>query len=133
MTFDISTGEVSANFVGHCANGCLFELNSDPLESNDLAAAKPAKLQELQLTGYKLQATRDKLHATSCTLEATSPPSTSQITNSHTQMRTDPQELHAKLEKYETTAFNPNRGAYNGAACHHALHEYGGFWGPFLP
>ena len=42
------------------------------------------------------------------------------------------QELHAKLEKYETTAFNPNRGGYNGAACYHALHEYGGFWGPFV-
>jgi len=82
-----STDEVSANFVGHCANGCLFELNSDPLESVDLAAAKPLKLRQ----------------------------------------------LYAKLEKYETTAFNPNRGGVNPAACQHALTEYGGFWGPFLP
>jgi len=73
--------------LGHCANGCLFELNSDPLESVDLAAAKPLKLRQ----------------------------------------------LYAKLEKYETTAFNPNRGGVNPAACQHALTEYGGFWGPFLP
>ena len=41
-------------------------------------------------------------------------------------------ELRAKVEAYETTAFNPDRGQVNPAACDNALGKYGGFWGPFL-
>ena len=40
--------------------------------------------------------------------------------------------LRAKVEAYETTAFNPDRGNVNPAACDNALGKYGGFWGPFL-
>ena len=41
-------------------------------------------------------------------------------------------ELRAKIEQYETTAFNPKRGKDSGAACKRALGSYGGFWGPFI-
>ena len=40
--------------------------------------------------------------------------------------------LYAKLEKYEATAFNPNRGTVDAAACSSALNAYRGFWGPFI-
>lgn len=40
--------------------------------------------------------------------------------------------LRAKLEAYEATAFNPNRGYISHAACAAAMHKYGGFWGPFM-
>lgn len=43
------------------------------------------------------------------------------------------EELRAKVEAYEATAFNPHRGSSNPAACQKALGPYGGFWGPFLP
>ena len=33
-----TTNEISNNFVGHCADGCLYELRADPLERHDLAA-----------------------------------------------------------------------------------------------
>ena len=33
-----TTDEVSNNFVGHCAHGCLYNLRDDPLEAHDLAA-----------------------------------------------------------------------------------------------
>jgi hypothetical protein len=36
---------------------------------------------------------------------------------------------YAKLEAYETTAFNPHRGPVDPAACAKALGPYGGFWG----
>jgi len=81
-----STNEISANFVGHCANGCLFDLIKDPLEANDLAEAMPEKVAE----------------------------------------------LYAKIQKYETTAFNPDRGAPAKAACTMATTTYKGFWGPFV-
>jgi arylsulfatase I/J len=42
-------------------------------------------------------------------------------------------ELYAKIEKYETTAFNPKRGGTDPAACEAALGKYNGFWGPFIP
>lgn len=35
-----STNEVSNNFVGHCANGCLYELRSDPLEAHDVCVLR---------------------------------------------------------------------------------------------
>lgn len=81
-----STNEISANFVGHCANGCLFNLREDPLESVDLASNMPQKVAE----------------------------------------------LYAKIEKYETTAFNPDRGQTDPNACAMAMDKYGGFWGPFV-
>jgi len=39
-----STNEISNNFVGHCSDGCLFELKSDPLEANNLAAQQPERV-----------------------------------------------------------------------------------------
>ena len=42
-----STNEVSADFVGHCANGCLYELRSDPLELHDVAALHPDRLRAM--------------------------------------------------------------------------------------
>ena len=42
-----STNEVSADFVGHCANGCLYELRSDPLELHDVAALHPDRLKAM--------------------------------------------------------------------------------------
>ena len=41
-------------------------------------------------------------------------------------------ELRAKVEAYETTAFNPHRGKTNPQACKKATGPYGGFWGPFI-
>jgi len=81
-----TTDEVSNRFVGHCGNGCLYELHSDPLETANLAASQPAKLKW----------------------------------------------LHEKLENYEKSAFNPDRGSTNAAACRHAKLKYAGFWGPFV-
>eukprot|EP00038_Savillea_parva_P020803 m.32546 g.32546 ORF g.32546 m.32546 type:complete len:730 (-) comp4898_c0_seq1:218-2407(-) len=43
-----STNEVSQNFVGHCGDGCLFELRSDPLEANDVAAANPERVASMR-------------------------------------------------------------------------------------
>jgi hypothetical protein len=34
----------AAEYVLHCGDGCLFELESDPIERHDLAAAMPAKV-----------------------------------------------------------------------------------------
>ena len=81
-----TTDEISASFVGHCADGCLYNLRDDPLELHDLAPTMPAKAAALR----------------------------------------------AKVEAYETSAFNPKRGKINPAACDKALGQYGGFWGPFL-
>eukprot|EP00463_Aulacantha_scolymantha_P005973 TRINITY_DN747_c0_g1_i3.p1 TRINITY_DN747_c0_g1~~TRINITY_DN747_c0_g1_i3.p1 ORF type:complete len:155 (+),score=13.81 TRINITY_DN747_c0_g1_i3:54-467(+) len=39
----------------------------------------------------------------------------------------------AILHKYYLTAFVPNRGKTNPAACAKALSDYGGFWGPWIP
>jgi arylsulfatase I/J len=49
------------------------------------------------------------------------------------QMPSKVAELYAKIEKYETTAFNPKRGGTDPAACEAALGKYNGFWGPFIP
>jgi len=81
-----STNEISNNFVGHCGNGCLYNLSKDPLESNDLAGKMPEKVKE----------------------------------------------MYEKLEHYESSAFNPNRGNTDPKACELALGKYGGFWGPFV-
>lgn len=43
-----TTNEISNNFVGHCGDGCLFELNSDPLEANDVAAANPDRVASMR-------------------------------------------------------------------------------------
>ena len=42
-------------------------------------------------------------------------------------------DMQAKLEKYQKTHFNPDRGKNSPKACEKALNDYGGFWGPFLP
>ena len=41
--------------------------------------------------------------------------------------------LYARIQELQKTAFSPDRGTPQPAACAHALHEYKGFWGPFLP
>ena len=40
--------------------------------------------------------------------------------------------MRTRLIAYEGTAFNPDHGTDDGAACSRALGMYGGFWGPFL-
>jgi hypothetical protein len=57
-----STNEISNNFVGHCANGCLYNIAEDPLEQHDLAAAMPAKVAELykKIEGYEATAFNPK-------------------------------------------------------------------------
>ena len=42
-------------------------------------------------------------------------------------------QMQKKLQKYQETYFNPDRGDVWPGACETALHKYGGFWGPFLP
>ena len=42
-------------------------------------------------------------------------------------------ELHAMIEAFEATAFNPRRGGIDARSCEVAATRYGGFWGPFLP
>ena len=41
--------------------------------------------------------------------------------------------MQGKLQEYQKTYFNPNRGKVWPGACETALNKYGGFWGPFLP
>ena len=50
-----STNEISAQFVGHCADGCLYELRGDPLERHDLAAS-PEQATRLTRMRAKLMA-----------------------------------------------------------------------------
>lgn len=83
---NISTDEISFNFVGHCSDGCLYNIKADPLESNDLAAKMPEKRQE----------------------------------------------LYDKIVKYESTAFNPDRGKISKLACKAAVEKYDHFWGTFV-
>ena len=42
-------------------------------------------------------------------------------------------DMQTKLQKYQATHFNPDRGNIWPGACDTALNKYGGFWGPFLP
>ena len=42
------------------------------------------------------------------------------------------QRLYARIEELERSAFNPDRGGVDPAACRDALGKYEGFWGPFL-
>ena len=42
-------------------------------------------------------------------------------------------DMQKKLQKYQVTHFNPDRGKMWPEACTTALNKYGGFWGPFLP
>ena len=41
-------------------------------------------------------------------------------------------QMQKKLQKYQATYFNPDRGKSWPGACAIALDKYGGFWGPFL-
>ena len=41
--------------------------------------------------------------------------------------------MQMKLQKYQKTYFDPDRGKESSMACETALNKYGGFWGPFLP
>ena len=41
-------------------------------------------------------------------------------------------QMQKKLQKYQATYFNPDRGSAWPGACQTALNKYGGFWGPFL-
>ena len=41
--------------------------------------------------------------------------------------------MQKKLQAYQKTYFNPDRGGNWPGACETALNQYGGFWGPFLP
>ena len=41
-------------------------------------------------------------------------------------------QMQKKLQKYQATYFNPDRGKSWPGACAIALQDYGGFWGPFL-
>ena len=40
--------------------------------------------------------------------------------------------MQKKLQDYQATYFNPDRGSESPEACDTALNKYGGFWGPFL-
>lgn len=44
--------------MGHCSDGCLFELRSDPLEANDVSAANPSRVAAMRtkLMGYEATA-----------------------------------------------------------------------------
>ena len=42
-------------------------------------------------------------------------------------------QMQKKLQKYQETYFNPDRGSAWPGACETAINKYGGFWGPFLP
>ena len=41
--------------------------------------------------------------------------------------------MREKLSEYQSTLFEPDRGKEWPGACNAALHQYSGFWGPFLP
>ena len=41
-------------------------------------------------------------------------------------------EMRAKLQTYQGTLFNPDRGSVASEACDAALGKYSGFWGPFI-
>ena len=43
-----STNEFSQHFVQHCANGCLYDLVSDPLEENEVTAQYPDVVKRLR-------------------------------------------------------------------------------------
>jgi hypothetical protein len=44
----VVTIQVSNDFVGHCSDGCLFELRADPLEANDLASKFPERVKTMR-------------------------------------------------------------------------------------
>ena len=41
-------------------------------------------------------------------------------------------EMRTKLQEYQATLFDPDRGSVADEACEAALGMYGGFWGPFI-
>ena len=40
-------------------------------------------------------------------------------------------EMYARILELQATAFSPNRGSDDGAACRASKNRWGGFWGPF--
>lgn len=74
-------------YTKHCGNtGCLFNLEADPFEKEDLAWAFPEKAQQMV----------------------------------------------ARIEELERSAFNPDRGTTDPRACEAALGRWQGFWGYWL-
>ena len=53
--------------------------------------------------------------------------------NLATKMPDDLKMMQKKLQQYQKTYFDPNRGKVSPLACETALNKYGGFWGPFVP
>lgn len=43
-----STTVPSSAYVGHCGNGCLYDIRADPLETTDVAASHPHILQQMR-------------------------------------------------------------------------------------
>ena len=41
-------------------------------------------------------------------------------------------EMEAELAAYQATYFNPDHGSFSPDACKYAIHNYGGFWGPYI-
>ena len=41
-------------------------------------------------------------------------------------------EMRTKLQEYQATFFDPDRGSVAKEACEAALGSYNGFWGPFI-
>ena len=41
-------------------------------------------------------------------------------------------ELYARINAWQETAFSPDRGSTDPAACEAAVTRWGGFWGPFI-
>ena len=40
--------------------------------------------------------------------------------------------MRDKLQAYQATLFDPDRGSVSTEACEAALGKYNGFWGPFI-
>ena len=83
---NITTGPHDIYKTAKCGDGCLYNIQLDPNEYDDLATKMPHVLEMMQ----------------------------------------------EKLQEYQKTLFNPDRGQESPEACEAALNKYGEFWGPFL-
>jgi ABC-type uncharacterized transport system permease subunit len=145
----VLTIQVSNDFVGHCSDGCLFELRADPLEANDLAAKFPERVKTMR-TKLMAYVSLHSLYPLYRLSVFSSIPFSSIIffsplcsllilfifLNSKTLFADSlvafVQQSLSSLSRYEDTAFNPHRGVDDPQACEMAMGEYGGFWGPFV-